>query len=290
MLKNKKKEEKKNKENIDTTVKEEEVDSIANVKSVKISDDFQYVIELYDIWGSNTKRLPRFGAKRLIEGGNVYLFNKDKEFKEPMPQDTDEYKQYSLEKIEEELEDLEDKKDNTKNVSDLKDIEQDIKHLERHKSSIELQGTGSYIIFDEDSKGGKPIISFDRVGNFKLPIYKNIDKSLLYTPNEANIAEASDLLKENLDKNGNNDNGIKLVTLALIAFLLIAICTFGYMTYKTGQNSAERSVNDALLAEHLIKVSENLDEATGKLNNITKNIEPEVSPDTTVTPNKNNIN
>jgi len=261
------------------------------VTAVKSDKGFQYKIELYDEWGSNAKRLEPFGADRFIEKGNVFLYNEKNGFKVPKPEDTKEYRKFCLEEIEQRIKKLKIKLDKIRNRTDktgssLLDTERELHIFNKHKDSYLLDGPGSYIIFDCDSAGGKPIYSFDRIGNFKLPVWKSLDRSFLNVPNEANIAEASDLLKENEDKNGKKDNSMFLLNVILSVILLITIMGMGYLLYKTNQIPLEVTEILAHVVDKLALVTENIGEYTNVLTNVSNSTitsEP-------VVPNLNIIN
>ena len=59
--------EEENKEKTQTDNKHSNVSNATN--------GYGYDIELYDVWDTTSKRLPVFGANRIIEDKNVYLYN-----------------------------------------------------------------------------------------------------------------------------------------------------------------------------------------------------------------------
>ena len=64
-------------------------------------------------------------------------------------------------------------KDNQNPDQNVKSIQRQIIQLKNWANSLELQGRGSYMRLGMD---GRPYFEFDRVGNFRMPVYKNIDK------------------------------------------------------------------------------------------------------------------
>jgi len=265
-----------------------------DIKGVKSNDEHPYVVELYDIWGTTSKRVLRLPAKRFIEKGNVFLYNEKLNFKVEFPEDNEEYKKYKtdevknmLKKKDTELKLLLKKKDF--DLSRKKDIEEDIRVLNGWEKSLALQGRGSYMMFDDDANGGKPLFMFDRKGNFKLPVFKNIDISLMHVPNEANIIEGSDLLKENFEKNGA-DNQVKMVNIVLAILMVIVILGFGYIAYKTTGNNQAISEVLAQAISGLDTVADKFAESTEQLSNMTISVTENIPKIETPTPNVKPIN
>jgi hypothetical protein len=257
--------------------------------NVSTKDDYPYIIELYDVWGSTSKRAVRFGAKRFIEGGNVFLVNEKKGFKEPQPEDSEDYKSYKLEEVEQELKNKDKelqsvRKNKDNNSLSERDILEDIRVLKGFKRSLQLQGKGSYMIVDGDASGGKPLFMFDRRGNYKLPIFKNIDISLMYLPNEAKITEASDLIRENDEKNKKN-----IVNVAAGVFLvLIVIAFFGmvFFLYKVSGVPADYISTLQTLTEAVNNMALDFSQSTDLLQGINQSLDTASS----VQPNVNVVN
>ena len=223
-----------------------EGEDLSNKESINTNSDHPYNIQLWDVWGSTAKAAPKFGAKRFIDKGNVFLVNEKRNFKEPFPEDSLEWRENRLNVIEAEMKEKTNILDNLKKpqYSDFseKDLRQDIKILLSFKRSLELEGKGSYMMIDSDQAGARPLFHFDRKGNYKLPVFKNVDISLMYLPTEAKITEASDLIRENDEKNSKNMVNIAAgVFLVLIVLVLFAAL---YMTYKSG--TIDSDVVDAL--------------------------------------------
>ena len=209
--------------------KKEMEDKDSEHEQVKSEKEFPYDVKICDIWGTTSKDQVKFPVQRRIIDSNVYLFNQKYGFKEPIPEDNDDFKDYKLEEVETQLKKLEKKVNDRKSTDNKKGLRQQIRRLKGIKSSIQLQGRGSYMRLDEN---GRPYFEFDRVGNFKMPVYKNIDKSLLKTPDEAKIKLGSELIKENEEKNGDPNKGVKLLNIVITILLVISLCTCLYFNYK----------------------------------------------------------
>ena len=210
-------------------------EKLSSQEAVKTAGELPYTIELYDIWGSTSKRAVRFGAKRFIEKGNVFLMNEKRGFKEPFPEDSEDFRSFKMEWVETEIKEINTKISKTMKAENpkwsLKDLRKDKKELENYRRSLELQGKGSYMLVDSDAAGGRPLFMFDRRGNYKLPVFKNIDLSLMYLPTEANITEASDLIRENNEKNGKSS--LNLAQLGLFVLMVVIILAGLFFAYKT---------------------------------------------------------
>lgn len=256
-------------------------------ESIKTDGQLPYTVELWDVWGSTSKKAVRFGAKRFIDKGNVFLVNEKRGFIEPFPEDTADYKQYKLDEINKEIKKKETQisaiKQSKNPQYSEKDLRQDIKILSGFKRSLELDGKGSYMLIDSDQAGARPLFMFDRRGNFRLPVFKNVDVSLLYIPTEAKITEASDLIRENEIKNGKNS--LNLATAGL--FILLVILVFGamYFAYKTASLDgqfvevlSDISINQAAITENFADFIETLTNTTNPV------------VDESVTPNLNVVN
>jgi len=204
-------------------------------------EEWDFLVELNDVWGTSSKRYDPFGVKRAIIGGNVFLVNEKIGFKEPQPEDSDDYKSYKIDELTTEIAKIEKKLKEIKSKDGketTRDLIQDIKILKGWKRSLELQGRGSYANLSGKRDNGMPYFIFDRKGNFKLPVFKNVDYSLLYVPSETNISEASDLLKENNDKNNLNAAQLRIINYILTFILVICICGMFYFIYKTNNTQA----------------------------------------------------
>ena len=232
-------------------------------KVVDVKKDYPYIVQLNDVDGTTAFRKTPFGAKRWIDGANVWLVNEETGFKEPFPEDDDTYKQYKIAEIEAKLKKI-DKEINAQKKKTVDtplrlDLVQDKKVYLGYKKSLELQGKGSYMIVSEEH-GGRPLYTFDRKGNFKLPVFKNTDYSLLYVPVEADIALAGDLLKLNFEKNGSGDNHIKLINIVLTVILVIALGAFLWFGYKvidipteTLSSLSKLTQSNAILTENMVE-------------------------------------
>lgn len=233
-------------------------------EEVKSDKDSPYNVKICDIWGTTSKDQTSFGVKRWIEGSNVYLYNEKMGFKEPIPEDTDDYKQYKLEDIDKELFRLDNKLKN-KQYENKQDLLTNIKRLKNWKRSIELQGRGAYMRLGYD---GKPYFEFDRIGNFRMPVFKNVDKSLLYTPSESKIKLGSELIIENTQKNGDPNKSIKLISIVLIVCLILTIGIFAYATYKTNELPDVCSANLDKASAVYVNSANKIDRIAGNLENL----------------------
>lgn len=265
---------------------------VENPTKVNIDKDYPYIVQLNDIEDDTVIRRTPFGAKRYIDGANVWLVNEKIGFKEPFPSNNDDYMNYKLDEIESRLKSLNSnleklrKKAKHKTPEEL-DIIDEIKTFKSYRRSHLFKGRGGYMIISAEH-GGRPLYTFDRKGNFKLPVYKNTDNSLLYTPSETDLATAGELLKLNDNENGIKDNSFKLITIGIIVILLLTVAVFGYLAYKTTQMPVE--LTDALtnLVNSNIDLTNKLNDGVQTLTNITSDLNP--TKDVSVIPKKVNVN
>lgn len=269
---------------------------IPDVPQIKVSNDYPYIIQLYDIFGDTSKELEPFGAKREIIGGNVYLVNEKVGFKERFPEDTETYKEHKIAELDKKIQSTEDKLKELKSLEatpEQLDLKNDLKLFKNWKRSLELRSKGSYVIIASDKLNSKPKFSFDRKGNFKLPVYKDVDHSTIRVPSEAQITTGSELLRENELKNGTPDNTNRLLTFGVLALLLIALCVMGYFMYKTVNSNtpvAQALINVTNSIERIAESNEiyakQFKEATDNLNDIIDRVEVTDKPPS-VTPAQN---
>lgn len=260
----------------------EEEDKKVPVKKVQQGEDFPYMVELYDILGSNSKRRYSFGVKRVVENGNVYLINETYKFKEMEPEDSSQYRIYKQAECENKIQDLRNELQNIKDGKsnkNAKSILSQVKKFENFKRSLELseKGTGSYLIFDQDSKGGKPTYMFDRHGNMRFPVFKNADISTMYVKSEARIQLASELIKRNDEKNGKKI-GIGLINIILTICLLLAVIGVVVIGWKMNTAKSDYSEQLLLTGKLNVELMTRLNNATYHLTNITDNIDLKVNP------------
>lgn len=290
-----KKEEKEKKVETDITKKGQDP-MIENVVKVDVEKEYPYIIKLYDVDGTTAIEKNPFGAKRYIDGANVWLVNEKMGFKEPIPEDNDDYKNYKLEEVHIKIKDIEDrlkllndnkKKKTIKTINkspEELDLLTDMKILKGYARSLDVQGRGSYMIISQPH-GGRPLYSFFRKGNFKLPVFTNTDLSLLYVPNETNIATAGDLLQLNEDKNGNKDNSVKLATLGMFVLTAIVLLVLIYFLYKSAALPTDFIDGFKAITENMNQVTNNMDSLVDKLNNSVtvqpQTITPQINPSTT---------
>lgn len=282
------------------TVKTEESEKgdvfVENPTVVKIDKEYPYVVQLNDIEDNTVLRKAPFGARRYIDGANVWLLNEKAGFKEPFPNNTQEFKNYSVDEIDKKLASIKARLDKFRNnvktkkrvTSDELDLLEELKKFKNYKRSHIMQGNGSYMIISAEH-GGRPLYTFDRVGNFKLPVFKNTDHSLLYIPTETDIATAGELLKLNDDENGIKDNTFKLVALGMVIILAVAVIGLGYLSYKTSQSPIELVDSLKALVDSNTIMSNKISESMDQLTNITSKIEIS-NADNIVNPGTVNIN
>jgi len=262
--------------------KTEELKTDVNNEKVNSEKEYPYDVKICDIWGTTSKDQVKIAVQRRIFDSNVYLYNEKAGFKEPLPEDNDDFKDFKLEDIEKELKSLEKQMSKKDNVN-KKGLRQQVRRLKGFKSSIELQGRGSYMRLDEN---GRPYFEFDRMGNFKMPVFKNIDKSLLKTPDEAKIKNCSELLKENLEKNGDPNKAVKLLNVVVLVILVLTLCFFGFITYKTSDMPMVCSENLEKTAIIINRAASKFEQSSTEMNNITSRVyikQPDIIPNINTT-------
>lgn len=254
------------------------------IDKVNSSENFSYDIELYDVSDITSKRLKPFGANRIIEGNNVYLYNPKNGFKEPFPENSEEYKDFKLEELDKEIKaTLNNISKINKGKSDrsLKDEKKQLRVLRGYKRSLELQGRGSYLIVNSN---GKFMYMFDRVGNIKMPLFKNVDRSLIYTPTELKTKEVTQLLKENDTKNGEPER-VRLSTYSAAILMFLAAITLFYFSYKTASIPDNFLEYMKIQAEYFKVIGQDLN----SLNESISNIVSSQSPDLSVNPSTSQV-
>lgn len=254
------------------------------IDKVNSSENFSYDIELYDVSDITSKRLKPFGANRIIEGNNVYLYNPKNGFKEPFPENSEEYKDFKLEELDKEIKaTLNNISKINKGKSDrsLKDEKKQLRVLRGYKRSLELQGRGSYLIVNSN---GKFMYMFDRVGNIKMPLFKNVDRSLIYTPTELKTKEVTQLLKENDTKNGEPER-VRLSTYSAAILMFLAAITLFYFSYKTASIPDNFLEYMKIQAEYFKVIGQDLN----TLNESISNIVSSQSPDLSVNPSTSQV-
>lgn len=259
-------------EKVDGKIQQSEKDlevKTKDKKQVKDEKDYPYYVILNDVWGTSSKQQVKVPVRRWIDGSNVYLYNEKSSFKEEMPEDTDEYKEYKIEELTKKIF-LTEEKIKAKNLNNsIKDLQQDLRIYKSWLKSLQLQGRGSYMNLDLD---GKPFFEFDRKGMFRMPVFKNIDYSLKYVPDESKIKEASDLIMENNKANGDNDNSLKYLTIAMALILGLMIAWLGYLTYNSNILTSELGQNLVEITNSVANIGINLNDNTNDLLNLTSQI------------------
>lgn len=281
--------------------KESEAGEVMPEKVVQadINKEYPFVVQLCDIEDNTIIRRKPFGAKRHIDGANVYLVNEKVGFQEPFPRDTDEFKQYTLSQLDDKIETSESKlaklrnpkkKTETKRTTaEELDLMHEIKLFKGYKRSLELSGKGSYMLIAGDYEG-RPLYQFNRIGNFKVPVFTNIDYSLRYMPLEADLATAGELLKLNEEKNGNTDNTFKLTMIGLSVVLGLVIVAALYFNYKAVTLTPELAEAFVNVANSQASILDTLGEIVTDLQNVTQNVEGDFNPDLNPTPGSVNVN
>jgi hypothetical protein len=229
-------------------------------KKVNSKNTFEYSIEIYDVWDTTSKRITPFGASRIVEGNSSYLFNEQKGFKEPFPENNLEYKEYELETVLTKIDEIEKKikeSENSKNknpLNSIKDLKRELRLYRGYKRSIELRGNGSFMILNSD---GVPTFQFDRLGNIKFPLYKNVDRSTIYTPSELKTKNISKIIKDNDEKNGQ-EQIIKWSTYVLLILLVLGVCFMFYMGYKMQKLPIDVANTLNIVAENMQDIGKSL--------------------------------
>lgn len=201
----------------------------------KDGDSNDYLVYMHDVFGNGVRDTEPIKVKRAIDGGNVWLVNKELGFKEPMPENNKDYKTYLLKDINDKIKILETKRSEVlkKEIKDtklsLRDLEQDLIFYKGYKRSLELEEDGSFLGISMASHGRLPYFRFLRKGNMKLPLFTGIETGLIRVPNEFNIREGSDLLKENEEKN-NTDKFLNIAKYTVLILMLVAFIAMVYFT------------------------------------------------------------
>ena len=259
-------------EKVDGKIQQSEKDlevKTKDKKQVKDEKDYPYYVILNDVWGTSSKQQVKVPVRRWIDGSNVYLYNEKSSFKEEMPEDTDEYKEYKIEELTKKIFLTEEKIKAKNSNNSIKDLQQDLRIYKSWLKSLQLQSRGSYMNLDLD---GKPFFEFDRKGMFRMPVFKNIDYSLKYVPDESKIKEASDLIMENNKANGDNDNSLKYLTIAMALILGLMIAWLGYLTYNSNILTSELGQNLVEITNSVANIGINLNDNTNDLLNLTSQI------------------
>jgi hypothetical protein len=246
---------------------------------------FMFSIELFDVNDSTIVRLPPFGANRLIEDNNVYLYNEKKGFKEPFPENSAEYKEYKEEELKENIakleNDLEKAKKNPINYS-IKDIKKNLRINKNFLRSLELQGAGSYMFLNEQ---GVRTFTFHRKGDTKVPVFQNIDYSLIYAPTEMKIKEVVQLRKENDEKNGEQKR-VTWATYGLVIILVLGVCFMFFMGWKMMSLPGEVTNNLDQVAKSMADITKDLYNVSSNINIIASD---SISQQVKVTPGVTNV-
>jgi uncharacterized small protein (DUF1192 family) len=201
--------------------------------TVKKSGQFDFKVELYDVFGGITKKATTIEVINYRENGNLYLYNEKLKFKEIKPETTEDFKLYSIAEIDTQIDKLNNELSKIKNKesnNNQKDILFTMRVLNGYKRSLVNMGEGSFCHIDDDKNGGRITYRFLRVGNYKLPMFTNIETNTILVLSESKIAEASTLLDENEKKNGKSQ--VTLISIVLIIILCVLVIVFIYAIYK----------------------------------------------------------
>ena len=269
-----------NKKSYEVTAQKKQVnvkDLDTQSELVKSDKEFPYDVKICDVWGTSSKDIMTIPVKRYIEGANVFLFNEKFNFKEYFPIDSDDFKQYTLESVETELIKIEKKIASPKNNENPRTLREELRILRNRKRSLETQGRGSYMRLNQQ---GRPYFEFDRVGNFKLPVFKNVDYSTLNVPSETRIKTTSELLVENDTKNGDKNLAGKVMGIILLVILVCAVFGGLFFAYKTAQLPDQCAAN-------LDKASLVFNGVVTKMDNVVDNFE-EISENLQIKPKEIN--
>ena len=219
-------------------------EEVKTKETVKKSGEFDFRVELYDVFGGITKKASTIEVINYRENGNLYLYNAKLKFKEVKPETTEDFKLYSiaeidtqLDKLNTELKEIKDKKSN----SNQKDILFTMRIFQGYKRSLVNMGEGSFCHIDDDKNGGRITYRFLRVGNYKLPMFTNVETNTILVLSESKIAEASTLIDENEKKNGKSQ--IPMITVVIIIILCLLVVVFIYAIYKASSMPDLCSVN-----------------------------------------------
>lgn len=224
--------------------------------NVKVTEKKKYPYRVYikDIGGSSTKKQLHFGVERFIDIDNstVWLFNPDYNFKEIMPEDTDDFKIYKIEEVKDKIAELEIAlaKEIKKDDPDVnkKNIEYELRLFRNRLRSLQLQGRGSYQNYDED---GTPYYTFRRKGNFKFPEFDNVELDTMYTPSETKIKRASELLDMKNQKYSKFQKNLTSITMTFFILLVICAGLLVWWSFKLSALSNESAV---------VQLQQNIDE------------------------------
>jgi hypothetical protein len=254
---------------IQQLLKEKEED-IKTKETIKKSGKFDFKVELYIPFSGIMKKTRTIEVINYRENGNLYLYNEKLKFKEIKPEVTEDFKLYTvaeidvlLDSLNNELKCIKAKKSN----SNQKDILFTMRVLNGYKRSLINQGEGSFTFIDDDVNGGRITYRFLCVGNYKLPMFANVETNTILVLSESKIAEASTLLEENEKKNGKSQ--IPMITVVLIIILCLLVVVFIYAIYKSASMPDVCSVN-LDKAMHVWNYTGNkMTEASNQLMNLT---------------------
>ncbi|MDH4127277.1 MAG: hypothetical protein OEV44_00875 [Spirochaetota bacterium] len=256
--------------------------------------NYPYRVYIKDIHGSSTKKITHYGVQRLIDEDNstVWLFNPDTKFKEMMPEDTDDFKIYQINEVKIKI--LETEKALAKELKkddpeiNKKNLEYDLRLYKNRLRSLELQGRGSYMNYDED---GVPYFVFRRKGNFKFPEFDNIDLDTIYTPSESKIKKASDLLDMKKEKYSKFAKNLMTINMTLFICLILFLGGLVWWSFKLNALSNESAVTQLqnridetslYCAEKYGQAGQNFYDSSVYVKNITETIVTDLHKETVI--------
>lgn len=294
------KKKKKNDDSFTTAPKdfEEVVKKMSKKERINQQEQGQYKIVIKEPMGSANKTVGSFGADRWVdEQGAVWLKNDKMFFKERFPSEDQEYKLYHKEELNKRIKEIELQLSNERKHDDLKvnvrNLEKQLKKYRRFFDSLDKQGKGSFINFDES---GKPYFTFVRHDSLKFPVFENIDFGLFHTPSATRIKKGSELIQDRREKYSKHQKMNILassITLILLVLLCLGSMFLIYKSYdKYSENAAvllQERIDSAPLycAELYGKAGDNFYQASVNALNMTKTLNPNMdkkSPDITIKP------
>lgn len=255
-----------------------------NKKNINQEKTHEYQIRLKISMGTATKELPFFDAVEATDEstGARFLINEEKNFKEPLPEETEDYKLYKIEELEDLIEELEQQltDENTKDNPDInvKTIRQQLKQYRKFKRSLELQGPGSYINFNSN---GRPYYVYKRIGSFKFPVYDNQENFMNLIPPATRIRTCSELHNANNQKYSKHNKTTFLASSVILFLIIIGFgvaCWFVLNTASDYNDSAVAQLNQKIddsaiyCAEMYGKAGENFLKASENAVNMTTNV------------------
>ena len=111
---------------------------------------------------------------------------------------------------------------------------------------------------------GIPTFQFDRIGNTKLPLYKNVDRSTIYIPSELKTKNITKILRDNDEKNKTTTLH-QWSTYTLLLILVLLTCVYIWYGYKAMTLPVDVSEILALVGDNLQTISKDLNSLSSEL-------------------------